>query len=117
MIRRAADMRTEVREHMRGGDGSVTIRHCFEPGEFKAPTRLCARLVLPPGASIGTHEHATEDEVYVILGGAGVLDDGVTHTRVQTGDAVLTGQGASHAIRNDGNVDLEIMAMIVCYPK
>ncbi|OQB43566.1 MAG: Cupin domain protein [Candidatus Hydrogenedentes bacterium ADurb.Bin179] len=117
MIRKSTDMPREVRERMRGGEGSVSIRHIFKQDEFTAPVRLCAQLTLPPGAGIGPHTHATEDEVYVILRGAGILDDGNTQMRVAVGDAVLTGNGESHAILNDGEEPLELMAFIACYPE
>ena len=115
MIRAAAEMRSEVRDNMRGGEGSVTISHYFDKSEFAANLRLCARLTLPPGSGIGSHEHAAEDEVYIVVKGSGILDDGPSQTRVSTGDAVLTGQGGSHAVRNDGDEDLEIIAFIMCY--
>ena len=115
MVRKPAEMKTETREAMRGGDGTVTIRHYFTRDELQANARLCARLTLPPGASIGEHEHAAEDEVYLIVKGVGMLDDGQTESRVEAGDAVLTGNGASHAIRNVGDTDLEIIAVIMCY--
>jgi mannose-6-phosphate isomerase-like protein (cupin superfamily) len=116
MIRTIPEMKTEVRERMRGGAGAVTIRHMFEPAEFGAPVRLCARLTLPPGAGIGPHAHATEDEVYVVLSGHGLLHDGTAERRIGPGDAVLTGHGGSHAVRNDGDTDLEILAFIATYP-
>jgi mannose-6-phosphate isomerase-like protein (cupin superfamily) len=117
MIRNAGDMACEVREHMRGGAGSVTVRHIFKPEEFTAKVRLCATCTIPPGAGIGSHEHLGEDEVYYVLCGSGILDDGKTQTRVSTGDAVLTGNGESHAIFNDGSEPLELMAYITCYPQ
>lgn len=121
MIRKQSEMKTEVREKMRGGEGAVTIRHYFEKGEFTANARLCAKLILPPGAGIGSHQHEGEDEVYIITRGSGLLsigscgDDGKIQTRVSEGDAVLTGKGESHAIRNDGTEDLELIALIMCY--
>jgi len=115
MIRKQAEMREQVRENMRGGGGAVTIRHCFEKDEMKANTRLCARLVLPPGAGIGRHEHTNEDEVFIITRGSGILDDGKTEALVTEGDAILTGNGESHAIRNDGTENLELIAIIMCY--
>ena len=87
MIRKVSDMETEVRENMRGGAGSVTFRHMFKKDEFTAPARLCAALTIPPGAGIGAHEHLTEDEIYIVTRGAGMLDDGTTKTRVSAGDA------------------------------
>jgi mannose-6-phosphate isomerase-like protein (cupin superfamily) len=31
------------------------------------------------------------------------------------GDAILTGNGESHALANDGDEPLELIAMIMCY--
>lgn len=115
MIRTPETMKTEVRPNMRGGTGSVTVRHLFAPEEFGAKVRLAAKLVLPPGASIGTHQHNGEDEIYLVLKGTGSLDDGKTRTAVAAGDAILTGRGESHAIANTGTTDLEIAAVIMCY--
>lgn len=117
MIRKAADVRVEVRDKMRGGAGSVTVHNFLEKDDFTAPVRLCSKLVLPPGAGIGAHTHIGEDEVYLVLSGSGLLDDGQHRIRVSTGDSVLTGNGETHAIHNDGVVPLEIIAMIMCYPQ
>ncbi len=116
MIRKPTNMPVETRENMRGGTGAVTIQHYFSQAEFQAGIRLCAKLTLPPGASIGTHQHDHEDEVYLILSGTGILSDGATETRVTAGEAILTGRGGSHAVRNDGTEALEIAAFIATYP-
>ena len=108
-------MRVEVREEMRGGTGVVSIQHHFEKEEMTAKCRLCAKLVLPPGVSIGEHGHEAEDEVYIITRGQGVLDDGESESVVTAGDAILTGNGGCHAIRNDGTEDLEMTAVIMSY--
>ena len=108
-------MRIEKREKMRGGEGTVTIVHLFEKEEFGSRIRLCARLILPPGAGIGEHKHEGEDEVYLVAKGSGLLNDGATDSRVRAGDAILTGKGQSHSVRNDGKEDLEIIALITCY--
>jgi mannose-6-phosphate isomerase-like protein (cupin superfamily) len=115
MIRRASEQPVEIRRSMRGGIGEVTVSHFFKPGECAAPVRLCARLTIPPGASIGTHEHVDEDEFYIVARGTGVLRDGEHEQRVSCGDAVLTGSGGRHSISNDGNEPLELIAVIVLY--
>ncbi len=115
MIRRVDDMRVEQRTDMRGGQGTISIIHCIEKTELKANVRLCSRLLMPPGTSIGEHRHDAEDEVFIVVRGSGILDDGTVETRVSVGDAILTGDGAAHAIRNDGDEDLEIVAVIMCY--
>ena len=115
MIHKGNNLETEVRAEMRGGKGSVTIRHFFKQNDIKAKCRLCSRLVLPPGASIGPHKHETEDELYIIERGTGILDDGAEKIKVGPGDAILTGNGESHSISNAGDEPLEITAIIMCY--
>ena len=115
MIRKLSDRVVETRPSMRGGTGTVTVTHFFKKEEITAKTRLCATLTIPPGASIGAHQHEGEDEVYIITRGTGLLDDGNTITPVSVGDAILTGNGESHSITNAGSTDLEIIAVIMCY--
>ena len=105
----------EKRNAMRGGTGEVTVRHYLKPEEIKARTRLCAELVLSPGASIGVHDHVDEDEIYIIQKGQGIMTDGGKEIAVEAGDAVLTGQGASHSIKNTGAGDLVVTAVIIKY--
>lgn len=71
MIRRHGTGKVDVREQMRGGAGSVTIEHLWQPAEVTAKTRLFAQLTLAPGASIGFHEHTGEDEVLGFCGSTG----------------------------------------------
>ena len=116
MIRRKGQFKTEVREKMRGGTGHVKIEHFWEPGgELKAKTRLCAKLVLDPGCSIGFHEHKGEEEVYFILRGEGVVEENGEKHLVTTGDSVLTGNGAGHSVANTGAEPLELLAFIAQY--
>jgi mannose-6-phosphate isomerase-like protein (cupin superfamily) len=44
-----------------------------------------------------------------------MLNEGGDDIPVQTGEAILTGNGAEHSIRNDGQEDLEIIAVIMQY--
>jgi mannose-6-phosphate isomerase-like protein (cupin superfamily) len=115
MLKKKSQQETEKREAMRGGSGAVTVRHYLKPEEIKARTRLCAELILPPGASIGTHEHVDEDEIYLIQKGQGLMTNGGKEFKVAEGDAILTGQGASHSIKNTGSEDLVVTAVIIKY--
>ena len=115
MIKKKNVQEIEKREAMRGGTGRVTVRHYLKPEEIKARTRLCAELILPPGASIGPHDHTDEDEIYLIQKGQGLMTEGGKEFSVAAGDAILTGQGASHSIRNTGAEDLVATAVIIKY--
>lgn len=116
MIRKAGTYRTELRENMRGGNGTVKIEHFWEPGtEMLANNRMAARLTLAPGSSIGFHNHEKEDEIFVIVKGTAEADDNGTLTLLKAGDTLLTGKGAGHSIRNAGEEDLELVALISTY--
>ncbi len=115
MITRNREMEQEVRPNMRGGTGSVTLEHWFRPSDFGAPVRLCTRMTLEPGASIGEHAHPAEDEVYLILSGTGRIREAGQWVPVGPGDAILTGRGGSHAVENDGTAPLVIAALIMLY--
>jgi mannose-6-phosphate isomerase-like protein (cupin superfamily) len=115
VIKQVNTQTTETREHMRGGTGTVTIRHYFTKDELNPRCRLCALLTLPPGASIGLHEHAAEDEIYIVNSGTGIITDTGADRPIGPGDAILTGNGASHAVRNNGSTELVITAVIIQY--
>lgn len=115
MIKKKAFQDIEKRLNMRGGQGEVIVRHYFKPEEIKAKTRLCSELILPPGTGIGVHDHVEEDEIYIIQKGRGIMTDGGKEILVEAGDAILTGQGASHSIRNNAQEDLVVTAIIIKY--
>lgn len=116
MIKHSGGYESEQRVNMRGGPGTVTLEHFFRKDEFGGSRfKVCARLILPPGAGIGPHAHEGEDEVWLVVKGrARVTDNGVT-SEVGPGDAVITGRGQSHAIVNDGGEPFEAIAIIVAY--
>jgi len=108
-------MKTEVKEKMRGGEGKVEFVHLVNC-ENEKNIRMLAELTLKPGCSIGSHSHENETEYFVILEGEGVVNDNGTEKPVKAGDVVVTGNGASHSLRNNGSVPLVLHAIIVTYP-
>jgi len=115
MIKRAEQMIKEIKEQMRGGKGSVEITHIFKQDELKGKARLCAKITINPGCSIGLHEHVNEEEIFYIIKGKALIDDNGTKQEAGPGDAILTGGGATHAVENTGNEPLEMMAVILLY--
>ena len=115
MIKKKLEQEVEKRSAMRGGTGEIILRHYFKPEEIKARTRLCSEMTLPPGASVGLHDHVEEDELYIIQKGRGIMTESGREFEVSVGDAILTGQGASHSIKNPGAEDLVVTAIIIKY--
>ncbi len=113
MIARNDALQTELRANMRGGKGNVKVEHWFRPEAFSAKARLCARLTIEPGGSIGSHTHDGEDEIYLVLSGNGVIEEQGEWVPIRAGDAILTGKGGSHGVENTGSEPLVIAAVIV----
>lgn len=115
MIKHQSDKKSEQRPAMHGGAGIVTLVFQVNREEVTQKCRLCADLIIPPGAGIGEHEHLKEDEIYIVRQGSGLLNDNGSEKKVTAGDVIVTGNGAKHAIHNNGTTDLIITAVIVQY--
>jgi quercetin dioxygenase-like cupin family protein len=93
------------------GEGSSTAYPFFEDADgFRVVFR---KRALHPGASIGRHTN-DKDEVYYVLSGRGELTLEGAVSEVGPGDAILTRDGDSHALRTLGEEDLVIL---VVFPK
>lgn len=112
MIKKKNEMTTSIREKMRGGSGSVLATSLMDEGTI-AHCRLFSELKLEKGCSIGQHDHVNETEYYLITGGQGIVTEADGEKTVSAGDLVITGGGASHAIRNDGDEPLTFIALII----
>jgi mannose-6-phosphate isomerase-like protein (cupin superfamily) len=114
MLNQRGVMKKDTKEKMRGGEGVVHFTHLADC-ENEKNIRMLAELTLPPGASIGYHRHDNETEYFLILSGEGEVNDNGAVKTVKTGDAVITGNGASHSIKNTGAAPLVFHAVIVTY--
>jgi mannose-6-phosphate isomerase-like protein (cupin superfamily) len=114
MLNQRSAMKTETREKMRDGDGSTHFTYLVDC-EKEKNIRMLAEATLLPGASIGYHRHDNETEYYLILSGSGEVNDNGTVKPVKAGDAMITGNGDSHSIKNTGTVPLVFHAVIVTY--
>jgi len=114
MVIHRSQMNVEEKEQLRGGEGVTRLTHLVD-GSAEKNVRILAELTLEPGCSIGYHQHDGETEYYFILSGTGTVNDNGKDVEVAQGDAVVTGNGAYHSIKNTGTVPLVFHAVIVTY--
>ena len=114
MVIQRKEMKVEVKEKMREGEGNTQLTYLLD-GSTQKNARMFAEITLNPGCSIGYHQHAKETEYYFILSGTGTVNDDGKDVAVKQGDSVITGNGASHSIKNTGSVPLVFHAVIVTY--
>ena len=88
-------------------DGS-SVRALFEFGEV-ARNQSLVEASLPPGGSTERHLHATSEELYVILEGAGEMEIEGDRAPVAAGDVVLIPPGSRHQITATGDGPLRFL--------
>lgn len=114
MIRKPEDFRTEQKEHMRDGDGTVILTHFITgPEELNGKGRLFSKITLNPGCSIGYHVHEKDAELFYILRGTAEYNDAGVIRTVKAGDVTICPTGTGHGIANRSAEVVELVAVIV----
>ena len=113
MIKKETELKQAVNENMRGGTGSVTLTHLAGADDMYGKSRLYARATIKPGCSIGYHVHENETEVFHIISGTALYDDNGENVELYPGDVTVTPSGEGHSIANNGDIDLEVIALII----
>ena len=113
MIRRSED-KTVIVQKMFGGAGEAVMR-CILNGdeEMYGKGRVFRHLSLAPGCGIGWHVHKGDGETYYILKGRGLYNDNGVETEVGPGDVTFVDSGEGHALLNNGEEELEAIALIL----
>ncbi len=100
--------------NLRGGEGTIEIRHILSKKELMGHGSMYAHVIIPPKASLGFHQHVGNTEPYYVLKGNGIfVDNDGSRTKICPGDVCVIEVGQSHAIENPGNDPLEIMALVI----
>lgn len=97
-----------------GGKGEITIEHLLTPNELNGKCDMFAKVTIPPGASIGVHEHHGNTETYHIIEGEALYNDNGTEVRLGVGATTFCPDGEKHGIANGAAVgNLVFMALII----
>ncbi|MCR5844499.1 MAG: cupin domain-containing protein [Oscillospiraceae bacterium] len=113
MIRRSEEKITEVKKVFNGAGEAVMRKILNGADEMYGKGRVFNHALLHPGCEIGWHVHQGDGETYYILRGHGIFNDNGTTVEVGPGDVTFTNSGEGHALLNDGEEDLEFIALIL----
>ena len=100
------DIPVVVKPQFKGGNKEYLVQ-TFEDGDNRI---MHGRL--EPGASIGLHLHEENSEIYYILKGKADLIYDDTRETVLPGQAHYCPVGHSHSLMNNGDEDLEFLAIV-----
>jgi len=93
------------------GKGTLYIRRLWEEDSFQTNWLRITHCVLPPGTSIGYHQHNIIEEIYCVMSGNGTITVNDYTWRVRPGDNVPCTLHDSHGLYNNTDDDLEIFIM------
>jgi len=91
------------------GKGEILYRRCFNKDTFRTNWEFIDHCILPPGTSIGYHQHNMIEEIYVLISGKGRVTVNNVTWDVKAGDAIPCTSGDSHGIYNNSNDEIELI--------
>lgn len=112
MVIRKEELITQDRPQLRGGEGVARLTALLSGDDLWARPSMFSLITLPAAASIGTHVHDTDSEVFYVLSGEGLYLDKGQWLAVKAGDLCLCRQGEEHGLKNASGQDLTVLAMI-----
>jgi mannose-6-phosphate isomerase-like protein (cupin superfamily) len=112
MYRKLESVEEKRTEKARGGEGNILTKSIFLQNDFGSSVTHFLFVTIPPGSSVGFHEHSGDEEVYFILEGHGKVRDDEKEYNVGVYDTILTNSGHCHGIENTGQRELKMLALI-----
>ena len=113
MIRKKEDIRIRKVQNAQGGEGEVTFYDWLLPEEAPGHGRVFSKLVIPPGCSIGYHDHEGEFEAYLVLEDEATVNDNGKEIVIRAGDMHICVNGEGHGTENRSDKNLVLMALIM----
>lgn len=114
MLRRNIFHSTRIQlSNAHDGEGYIEFCRVFFASDFVSSIDFIDYAIVPPGNSIGYHEHQENEEVYVVLRGYGEMRVGIVEANVEPGDVIVNPSCSYHGLRNGGTEDIHLLVFQV----
>ena len=108
-----SDMERRPLENCHDGEGAIDFTKVYAADISGKPTAVSFIHddILPPGVSIGYHNHADNEEYYYIISGSGRMQLDDEEYSISAGDIAIVYPGGSHGLINDSDKPLRILVV------
>ena len=114
MIKKGTDIHESKIDKCHGGTGSIIFKEVISHDETKFDAlNFIHDDIVPPGVSIGEHEHTADEEYYLIISGKGKMILDGEEFEIEAGDITAVYPGSSHGLVNNSDSDLRIIVISV----
>lgn len=93
-------------EKFKNGEGFILMKKVVDD------KNTIARITIPQASSIGFHLHETDQEILFVIDGEGVCIENNNEYPIYQGCSNYCPNMKEHSIKNTGNKNLEIFAVI-----
>ena len=106
-----------TRHQAHGGEQSIDFCRVADAGALAGGCNFIDLAVVPPGATIGRHRHAVdEEEFYLVLAGRALLYRDGQELTLGPGDLVRNPPGSEHGLRVIGDEPVRLFVFEVRVP-
>jgi gentisate 1,2-dioxygenase len=113
-LKKRKDMNRQPLENCHDGQGALDWTVVLDHSDLKDRNLLFIHDdILPPGVTIGAHQHAGDEEYYYVVSGKGTMTLDQERFEVRAGDITAVYRGGVHGLENTGDEDLRIIVICV----
>ena len=100
-------------ERNHGGTGPIEFRRLLTQSDFETPIDFVDYTIIPPGSTIGVHEHNGNEEIYFVVSGKPRINVDGQERRVERGSIAVVRSGQMHRLVNDTDENVAIFVIQV----
>lgn len=89
------------RSEEHGGRGPIVFRRLLAGDDFATKIDFVDITTIPPGSTIGRHQHVDNEELYYIIAGTPLMRVDDEECRVGPGSVAVVRSGGTHELVND----------------